>query len=185
MRQKDLSAALQISPQQLSELLAGRSKSTGSTALKILDFLNTKTFMIPTSETPIDAHNGRPNTLQEAREMVDLLRAELKLQSGRGHLPRTAQPNLPPPKVAAPQGDPKPFKPESDPAFKKVEVAPVPKPKGLPASADTPYLINELLKTVSLPDLISMLGNPEISDLQRSCVYMAIKEIRAIEAGRC
>ena len=183
MRQKDLSAALQISPQQLSELLAGRSKSTGIQALRIFDFLSEKTLMIPTDETPMDPYRDRPKTLAHASSMLDRLREELKLQSGRGNLPRIAEPNLPKPKASTGNTNPTPLRPESDPAFKKVEDTVPLVPKTLPASANTVFLISEILKKTNLEDLLSMLGNPALSNLQRSCVYNFIREIRAAECG--
>ena len=40
MRQKDLAGALNMSPQQLSEILALRNRPTGEQALAITEFLN-------------------------------------------------------------------------------------------------------------------------------------------------
>lgn len=186
MRQKDLAGELGLTAQQLAELLARRSKPTGAQALRILDFLTTKTIMTPTDETPIDAHNGRPNSLLEAREMLDLLRQELKLQAGRtGNLPRVAEPNLPKPKGPLLGGDPKPFDPEKvDPSFKKMEdTKPVPL-KRLPESANTPVAIQKILDLTVLEDLVSMLDNPEHSPLQRGMIYTEIKRRRSLTGNR-
>ena len=62
--------------------------------------------------------------------------------------------------------------------------APAPVPKLLPSSAITPFLITEILKTTSFPDLQSMLANPLHSQLQRSLIYAAIRERRELESGR-
>ncbi len=68
--------------------------------------------------------------------------------------------------------------------FKSMEVATVPPPKRLPESANTPVKIQAILDvTVLDPDLLSMLGNPVHTPLQRGTIYDEVKKRRALAEG--
>jgi hypothetical protein len=87
-RQMDLAAELGLMPQQLAEILAGRNRPTAEQILTIQDFLKDKNMSIRLApgqkrrtsddDEPLDHLTAEPNTLAEARDMVDALRAELK-----------------------------------------------------------------------------------------------------------
>lgn len=75
-----------------------------------------------------------------------------------------------------------PVDPAASPTWQAVEERHAPPPKSLPASADTPVLIQKILDvTVLDPDLLSMLSNPVHTPLQRSMIYSEVKKRRAIE----
>ena len=92
VRQKDLATELELSPQQLSEILSLRNRPTADQILTIQTFLlkdnpmsirtsNTQTRRTSNdedAEPPIDAHNGLPMTLSQSIEMIEQLRSELK-----------------------------------------------------------------------------------------------------------
>jgi hypothetical protein len=72
------------------------------------------------------------------------------------------------------------------PGFKRICPDPMPMmappvvKKLLPASANTPYLIGEILKVTNFEDLTSMLGNPAHSKLQKACIYSEVQSRRAV-----
>jgi len=57
---------------------------------------------------------------------------------------------------------------------------PAPEKKTLPASANTPFLISEILKITSFEDCLALLSNPAHTPLQRSLFFAEIKTRRAI-----
>jgi hypothetical protein len=93
-RQMDLAAALELRPQQLAEILAGRNGLTGEQALAINSFLESQSMATATSQRrlnpshqrptsqaddePLDPMTDEPLTLYEASEVIDALRAKLK-----------------------------------------------------------------------------------------------------------
>ena len=82
MRQKDLAAALGLSPQQLGEILASRNRPTAAQILRIQEFLakeNMKTDFLDPRTTPRQAaSNPGPKTLTEARDRIEALEAQLR-----------------------------------------------------------------------------------------------------------
>jgi hypothetical protein len=83
-------------------------------------------------------------------------------------------PNPPPEQAPA-------FDPEKDlHNFKKMEVAPVPPPKRLPDTASTPFLCVQILRVTDFESLLSMLRNPDHTQLQRACIYAEVTARRAI-----
>ena len=81
MRQKDLAAALVLSPQALNEILAGRNQPNSETTLRMLEFLQTmKPQLVDPRATPRASTRdpNEPKTLQQAKEMIEALRAQLK-----------------------------------------------------------------------------------------------------------
>jgi hypothetical protein len=84
MRQKDLAVSLNMSAQQLAEILALRNRPTGEQALRIVEFLETENmktdFLDPRTETRVSTHTripSHPGTLLEASETIEALEAEL------------------------------------------------------------------------------------------------------------
>ena len=56
--------------------------------------------------------------------------------------------------------------------------------EGTRSENSAPHLAGCHVCREQLVDLQSMLGNPELTKLQRSCVYAFVKEIRGAERGR-
>jgi plasmid maintenance system antidote protein VapI len=101
--------------------------------------------------------------------------AALNRDSGRA---RQAQRNVEP-KLTADQAPPS--NPEKElPSWERVQSDPPPPAKLLPVSANTPFLIGEIIKKTNFEDLCSMLGNPEHTKLQRACLYAEVSARRAI-----
>jgi transcriptional regulator with XRE-family HTH domain len=182
--QTSLAAMFGVSPANLSEIMRGKNTPNGETALRMLKFLDStnmksETIGLPklreNPDEPLDFLNGKPATLTAAREMIDGLRSQLKAGGPKAATGPT--PNPPP--AQAP-----PIDPASDPGFKKMEQTKAPPAKLLPASADTPVLIQRILDVTNLDDLLSMLGNRAHSSLQTSCIYSEVKSRRALLAGR-
>ena len=73
-----------------------------------------------------------------------------------------------------------PIDPAALPGFQRVQSPPPPPPVKIPESKNTPFLISEVLKTMSFPDVLSALGNPENSALQRALCYSEAQSRRAI-----
>jgi DNA-binding XRE family transcriptional regulator len=193
-RQKDLAAALELSPQALNEILAGRNRPNGETVLRIVEFLETNNMIqvfTPKPDRPASVnHPDQPRTLHEARERIAELNAQLQSRPPASGAPSPSQrpgpakrldssasPVYPTDSLKTP-GAVQPNKNEM-----KVSV-PLPEKKLLPVSANTPFLITEILKITSLEDLVSMLSNPAHSPLQQSLIYQAVKERRNLVANR-
>jgi transcriptional regulator with XRE-family HTH domain len=97
LSQKSLARKLYISPQQLSELFAGRNKPTGEQALRIQEFLRTNmktpsTYLDPRTKPRPTASTPGPKTLTEARDRIADLEAQLR---GSGMVPKAAVPASP------------------------------------------------------------------------------------------
>ncbi len=134
---------------------------------------------------PGDPHKSEPKTLGIAKEYLSSLREEISLlQKGQG-TPRSSEPVLPTPKPPSVQADPAPFNPrKTDPSFKEVKPAPVPKPPLLPVTANTPYLVDQILRVTPFSELIALLENPAHTPLQTSLIYQEVKARRAIVENR-
>jgi hypothetical protein len=76
------------------------------------------------------------------------------------------------------------------PGFERISPAPKPMlappvvPKSLPANANTPYLVNEVLKVTNFEDLLSMLSNATHSEMQKALIYSEIKSRRDLTGNR-
>jgi hypothetical protein len=190
--QKNLARKLYLSPQQLSEIFAFRNRPTGDQVLRIQEFLRTnmKTdYLDPRTKPRQAAGNPGPKTLTEARDRIEVLEAQLR---GSGTTPKPAVPASPKAK-AQPAGDP-----GSDPTYPPTgtpgadRLAPTPMPvsfpatprKALPPEANTPVLVQRILDVTALDDLLSMLGNPIHTPLQRTLIYEEVKKVRSLAAGR-
>ena len=106
-KQKDLAAALGLSPQQLAELFSGRNKPTGVQLLKIQDFLNVQTM----NSQPA------PKTLYEAKEQL-LAMEKTRLELTAKLALAQAQGGGVTPKL---QEQARPFNPNDLPGYQKVE----------------------------------------------------------------
>jgi transcriptional regulator with XRE-family HTH domain len=223
MPQKDLAATIGVTPQGLSEILSLRSRPSGETVLRIVEFLKENM----SSGESIKTLSNALDRIAADREKIITLTAQLKAKTT---LPTVAI--QPPPAVTIPpitkpkppaakpikersiaelrnalgsEKDPTarfdiykvlkakeanglkatgdqapPFDPASSPTWKPVEVSHAPPPKSLPMSANTPFLVGEILKLTSFEDLQSMLGNPALSPLQHSLVFTEIKTRRTL-----
>jgi transcriptional regulator with XRE-family HTH domain len=188
--QKNLARKLYLSPQQLSEIFAGRNRPTGDQVLRIQEFLRTNNMKTDhldprTKPRPTTSDPGRPKTLSAALDRISLLEAQL-----RG----SAKPAVPAsPTAKAPTGDP-----GADPTYPPTgtpgadRLAPTPMPvnppatpkKALPPEANTPVLIQRILDVTTLDDLLSMLGNNVHTKVQQACIYSEVKIRRSIEGNR-
>ena len=56
--------------------------------------------------------------------------------------------------------------------------------KALPTSANTPFLITEILKVTNFEDLVSMLGNTAHSEMQKALIYSEVKARRDLVGNR-
>lgn len=182
MRQKDLARRLGLSPQSLNEILASRNRPTGSQILAIQAFLRDQTIM---------THPVEPKTLLAAKEQIASLTSELNtLRAGSATAPSGAAsitPRQPAPKLTS--SDSSTYSTDGPLTLGRPAVAmpvnyPAVEKKLLPASANTPYLIGEILKVMSLEDLLSMLDNPAHSQTQQSLIYLEIKGRRSLVANR-
>ena len=181
VRQKDLAAELQLKPQQLAEILALRNRPTGEQALRIVEFLETESMKSelvdpPKMPQPSVRDPNEPQTLLQAKEQLEAARqtiAQLKSKSA------AAGPTPNPPPAQAP-----PTNPSDLPGFKRVQ-SPLPPPaKQLPKSANTPFLIGEILKVTNFEDCLSLLANPAHTPLQQSLIYSEVKSRRDLTANR-
>jgi hypothetical protein len=198
MRQKDLASALELSPQALAELLSLRNRPTGEQALRIAEFLETETMKSelvdpPTFPAERTRDPNEPQTLHQAKEMIDALRAELK--------------SKPPAAIAI---TPAPTKPAGTPAPLATQPTPAPKPAvELPAAssvamattaltawdrevlrahqAATADLSSEPLEKQSISQLRSAL-NAEKDPTVRAAIYRQLtarkEEAAALSRGR-
>jgi transcriptional regulator with XRE-family HTH domain len=190
--QKNLARKLYLSPQQLSEIFAGRNRPTGDQVLRIQEFLRTndmKTdFIDPRTKPRPTASNPGPKTLTEARERIEVLEAQLR---GSGTAPKPAAPASPKAK-AQPAGDPGPDpvypatgSPGADrPNQNEMQSGPAAPSKALPPEANTPVLIQKILDVTTLDDLRLLLNNPAHTPTQQSVIYAEIRKRRALVENR-
>jgi transcriptional regulator with XRE-family HTH domain len=175
MRQKDLAAALALSPQSLNEILAGRNQPTGDQIVRIIEFMKT----LDSKSPAIGRDPSQPQTLAQAKEMLSAAREQLAQL--RGGSPAIAIPTIGPKLAAEPAeaGQRIGNVVANRTAAEKAQ----PKPQ-LPASADTPVAITALLDKENLEGLLALLANPDHSQLQASMIFTEVKKRRAIVAGR-
>jgi transcriptional regulator with XRE-family HTH domain len=164
--QKNLARKLYLSPQQLSEIFAGRNRPTGEQVLRIQEWLRTNNLRIdidPRTKPRPAASNPGPKTLTEARDRI----ADLEAQLRSGVTPRPAAQASPGRLQAAPtrQGIVAARMPEQKLAEKL----------SLPASATTPFLADEIIKVTPTDSLRRMLDSETIS-WRKAALYRAIKE---------
>jgi hypothetical protein len=137
------------------------------------------------------ASNPGPKTLTEARDRIEVLEAQLK--QIRGAAPKPAAPASPTGKAKAqaagdPGADPV-YPPTGTPGAdrpNKIEMqsGPAAPSKALPATADTPYKIGEILKNENLDSLLLLLANSAHTPLQRTLIYEEVKKVRNLVTGR-
>jgi transcriptional regulator with XRE-family HTH domain len=184
--QKNLARKLYLTPQQLSEIFAGRNRPTGDQVLRIQEFLranNMKTDFIDPRTAPRSTTNDplQPKSLGQAKEMIEDLRAQLK-----GGAPLSAKPAAPASPTAKAQGGgsgadaPPTDRPNKTP----MPASPETPKKALPATADTPFKITEILKLENLDSLLLLLANPVHTPLQRSLIYGEVKARRSLVERR-
>ena len=168
VRQKDLASALELTPQALSEILALRNRPTAEQILIIQDFLKDKNMSIRLApgqkrrtsnddDEPLNFLTDEPNTLCQAREMVDALRAELK--------------SKPAPAIAITPAPPEPT--DSQPAPQAIQPIPAPAPKPtvhLPAAS----MATPSIETLSIAELRCGLQNAKDAS-QQSVYYQELK----------
>jgi hypothetical protein len=154
---------------------------TLSSALEKIDLLQSRIKQLEQPQhgttapiAPAKAHGIPPQGSVKIAEPKTRL-AQLKAQSAA--MPRKTglvfnEPNL--------QDQAAPFNPSKLPGWERVQ-SPQPSPaKLLPASANTPYLVGEILKVTNFADLLSLLSNPAHSDMQKALIYAEVQSRRAI-----
>lgn len=188
--QKSLARKLYITPQQLSEIFAGRNRPTGEQVLRIQEFLRTnmKTdYLDPRTIQKPAGNPGQPKTLTEARDRIADLEAQLR---GSGMVPKPGAP-------ASPTGRAK-AQPAGDPTFPSIatpnadRLAPTPMPVNIPAikkaalseAAVSPVLCQRELDVADFDTVLSMLSNPVHTPMQQACIYKEVKKRRALVANR-
>jgi transcriptional regulator with XRE-family HTH domain len=206
--QKNLARKLYLSPQQLSEIFAGRNRPTGDQVLRIQEFLRTndmKTDLIDPPRRPTESDSSQPKSLSVANEMIKNLRAQL---FGNGASPIYSQPKTlheakemiealrvqvkgggalkTKPHFAAgdPGADPT-YPPTGTPGADRpnkteMQSGPAAPSKALPPEANTPVLIQKILDVTTLDDLCLLLNNPAHTPTQRACIYNEVKRRRAL-----
>ncbi len=183
-RQKDLANVLDLSPQSLNEILAGRNMPTAPQILAIQSFLNDKT-MNPVRVDPpkipqaTSRDVSRPRTLSEAAATIETLQAQIaQLKAGSVPTAKTI------PIIAPPAAKPKlystdiSFAPDKSAPKMEANVPAIVRKTWPKTGVDTPFKITEFLKTAPFLDLLDYLADPTSSKLQRSLVYTAVKERR-------
>jgi DNA-binding XRE family transcriptional regulator len=171
MRQKDLAAALGLSPQSLNEILSGRNNPNSETTLRMLEFLqNMKPQLVDPPAMPRASTRdpNEPKTLHEAKGMIEALRAQLKGCAA----PLPCKPASPPATAGRSQA--------AAPIRQGIVAARMPDQKlpeklTLPASATTPFLADEIIKVTPTDSLRRMLDSETIS-WRKAALYRAIKE---------
>jgi transcriptional regulator with XRE-family HTH domain len=174
--QKNLARKLYLTPQQLSEIFAGRNRPTGEQVLRIQEFLRTnmKTdYLDPRIKPQQAASNpGQPKTLTEARDRIADLEAQLRGSA------KPAAPASPTGKAKA--ADAPPFPPINTPGGSQPNKTPMASgPKApsiiLSADLDSPVKIQAVLDKMNLHDLRLALNGTK-DKLQ---IALLIREIRA------
>jgi transcriptional regulator with XRE-family HTH domain len=178
VRQKDLATELELSPQQLSEILSMRNRPTADQILNIQTFLlkeipmSIRTSTVRTRRTandedePLNFLTDEPDTLCEAREMVDALRAELQLRS---QAPASAGIVIPPADAPTTSvGDPRANAPADPGAHAPRTIQPKPAVQ-IPTAAQA-----ENPETMSIAELRCGLQN-EKDPNQQSIYYQELK----------
>jgi transcriptional regulator with XRE-family HTH domain len=188
--QKNLARKLYLTPQQLSEIFAGRNRPTGEQVLRIQEFLRTNNmktdYLDPRTKPQQAASNPGPKTLTEAKERIEILEAQIRLAAKPAVVPAS-----PIAKAAAAGADaPPPFPPITTPGAERLSPTPMPVNfpaivrKALPPEANTPVLIQRILDVTTLDDLRSMLDNPIHTPTQQSCIYAEVRRRRALVENR-
>jgi DNA-binding XRE family transcriptional regulator len=172
MRQKDLAAALGLSPQSLNEILSGRNNPNSETTLRMLEFLQTMKPQLvdPPAMPRVSTRDpNEPKTLHEAKGMIEALRAQLK--GGAVALPVKIV--LPP----ATPGQPRAAASTTRQGIvaNRTPEQKLPEKLTLPASATTPFLADEIIKVTPTDSLRRMLDSETIS-WRKAALYRAIKE---------
>jgi hypothetical protein len=162
VRQKDLAAALELSPQGLNEILALRNRPSGETALRIVEFLKSKNMT-----------TDKPKTLTAALDQIEALTAELaQLKAGKATTP-TGTVQMPPAVTATLPIAPKP---------------PAPLPVAPPAATNsrgTEMVFNPgpPLSEMTEIDRLRVELNAEKDQTKRQVLYRKIKAAEAERRG--
>jgi transcriptional regulator with XRE-family HTH domain len=175
LSQKNLARKLYLTPQQLSEIFAGRNRPTGEQVLRIQEFLRTNNMRIDidprTKLRPTASNPEQPKSLGRAREMIEDLRAQLK-----GGAPLPAKPAAP----ASPTGKAKAGGSGADapltdrPNKTPMPASPPPPKLTLSPDLDSPAKIQKVLDQMNIDDLRLAL-NSERDKLRIRCLYLEIK----------
>jgi hypothetical protein len=176
LSQKNLARKLYLTPQQLSELFAGRNRPTGDQVLRIQEFLRVNNMRIdidPRTKPRQAATNPGPKTLTEARERIEVLEAQLR---GSGTAPKPAAPASPTAK--AQPADPGADAPPTDrPNPVPMPASPPPPKLTLSPDLDSPVKIQKVLDQMNVDDLRLAL-NSEKDKLRIALLYREIQKRR-------
>jgi DNA-binding XRE family transcriptional regulator len=186
--QKNLALRLGLSPQGIFEIFKGNNSPSAETALHIVEIIEPKfmSIIVDPPQPPRQAAGTNPNfprNLEEARSRIAFLNQEIAQLKG-GAVASSAKPatGTAKPKLGSGTATPTIATPSAErlsPTPMPINY-PAPEKKTLPASANTPFLITEILKVTSFEDCLALLSNPAHTPLQRSLIFAEIKTRRAI-----
>jgi DNA-binding XRE family transcriptional regulator len=194
-RQRDLAEKLGVSATGLCQIFAGINQPSASTALAMIQFLEENKSMKsirvdpPKFPKPSTRDSSDPLTLASAKEMLAARDAEIAALRRAASSP--GKPALVPAslKAKAPVGDP-----GADPIYPPIatpgadRLAPTPMPVNMPAveraalseAAVSPVLCQRELDVADFDTVLSMLGNPIHTPMQRAVIYAEVKKRRAL-----
>jgi hypothetical protein len=190
LSQKSLARKLYLTPQQLSELFAGRNRPTGEQVLRIQEFLrinnmkSSSTYIDPrATPRPTTSNPGQPKSLGQAKEMIEDLRAQLK--GGGATLPPKPAASASPMAKAQAAGDPgadPTYPPTGTPGADRpnkteMQSGPAAPSITLAADLDSPVKIQKVLDNMNLDDLRLALNGTK-DKLQSALLYREIQKGR-------
>jgi transcriptional regulator with XRE-family HTH domain len=183
MAQKDLAAAVGMSPQGLADLFSNRNQPTGAQAVAILEFLQSQNMSVITNR-PV------PKTLLEAKEQLEALNQQRQALEARlaehkrlGHVPKTAmQVDALPTPTSPPLSDAKPIKtgqldPWPDPPVKFT----------MPASLVTPTSVQGFLDRCTVEQVLDIAATEKdrssTGRMRSTLAWAELRKRRALETG--
>jgi hypothetical protein len=148
MLQKDVAAALQMSPSGLADVLSGRNRLTGTQVISTQNFLHERDFKEQFPNGSLNLKSGEVRNLADAKEVIAALRQELA-QAGQGG--GTTTDDQPSPAIPAPIAA----------TVQKVAVAPNPPPQ----PAHVPIVARRVAPTVAAAPVSSPFALLSLDDV--------------------
>jgi hypothetical protein len=177
MAQKDLAAAVGMTPQGLADLFSNRNQPTGAQAVAILKFLQSQNMSVITERRT-------PKTLAEAKEQLEALeqasaamQARLDAHIAAGHVPKTSSAPITLPTTSAPAtGIQAPTRPPR--VNEPTVMASQPQKIRLSATLDTPASIETALASMNDEALRSALFGTCKNDVERLQQRLILAELK-------